>query len=66
MALPLNGINAEIANSTTFAETAFEFRVGPQIMLTGVAFAVVLGAVGGLFPARSAAKKEILTALREI
>ena len=27
---------------------------------TGVLFAVVLGAVGGLFPARSAAKKEIL------
>ena len=66
LALPLNGINAEIANSTTFAETAFEFRVGPQIMLIGVLFAVVLGAVGGLFPARSAASKEILTALREI
>jgi putative ABC transport system permease protein len=66
LALPLNGISAEIANSTTFAETAFEFRVGPQIMLIGVLFAVVLGAVGGLFPARSAASKEILTALREI
>jgi len=27
---------------------------------------MLLGAFGGLFPARSAAKKEILTALREI
>ncbi len=66
LTLPLNGVNTEIANSTTFAQTAFEFRVGPQIMGLGVLFAVVLGTVGGLFPARSAAKKEILTALREV
>ena len=32
----------------------------------GVVFAVVLGAIGGLLPARMAAKKEILTALREV
>jgi len=66
LTLPLNGINAEISNSKTFAQTAFEFRVGPQIMITGVLFAVLLGALGGLFPARSAARKEILTALREV
>jgi len=66
LTLPLNGINAGIGNSTTFAETAFDFRVGPQIMLTGILFAVVLGAIGGIFPARLAANKEILTALREI
>jgi putative ABC transport system permease protein len=35
-------------------------------MLTGIVFALVMGAVGGLFPASSAARKEILTALREI
>jgi ABC-type antimicrobial peptide transport system permease subunit len=66
LTLPLNGVNTEIANSTTFSQTAFEFQVGPQIMASGVIFAVVLGTVGGLFPARSAAKKEILTALREV
>ena len=65
LTLPLNGVNAQIANSTTFAQTSFDFRVGPQIMLIGVAFAVILGAVGGLFPARMAARKEILSALRE-
>jgi len=37
-----------------------------MIMLTGVGFAMILGAMGGLFPASSAARKEILTALREI
>jgi ABC-type antimicrobial peptide transport system permease subunit len=41
-------------------------RVTPLIMLAGVGFAMLLGAVGGLFPARNAASKEILVALREI
>jgi putative ABC transport system permease protein len=66
LVLPLNGVSTGIANSVTFSEVAFDFRISPQIMATGVAFALVLGAIGGVFPARSAAKKEILTALREI
>jgi putative ABC transport system permease protein len=66
LTLPLNGVSAEVSNSVTFAQTGFDFRVGPDIMLIGVGFAVVLGAVGGLFPARLAAKKEILSALREV
>jgi len=32
----------------------------------GVLFAIVLGSVGGLFPASNAARKQILTALREV
>ena len=48
-----------------FAKT-FNFRVTPQIMAVGIAFALVMGAIGGLFPAASAARKEILTALRQI
>jgi putative ABC transport system permease protein len=66
LTLPLNGIQTGMANATTFAETAFDLRVDLPVMAAGVIFAVVLGAVGGLFPARLAAKKEILTALREI
>jgi len=65
LVLPLNGITTGIGN-TNFSETAFNFHVSPQVMATGIAFAIVLGAVGGLFPARNAARKEILTALREI
>jgi len=30
-----------------------------------VVFAVILGSIGGMFPARNASRKEILTALRE-
>jgi len=65
LVLPLNGITTGIGNSN-FSETAFNFHVSPQIMLSGIAFAVILGAAGGLFPAGNAARKEILTALREI
>ena len=65
LVLPLNGITTGIGNSN-FSETAFNFHVSPTIMLAGIAFAVVLGAAGGLFPASNAARKEILTALREI
>jgi ABC-type antimicrobial peptide transport system permease subunit len=35
-------------------------------MLSGLIFALFMGAIGGLFPARNAAKKEILVALREV
>jgi putative ABC transport system permease protein len=65
LVLPLNGITTGIGNSN-FSETAFNFHVSPQIMLTGIAFAMILGAVGGLFPASNAARKEILTALRQV
>jgi ABC-type antimicrobial peptide transport system permease subunit len=64
--LPLNGITTGIGNFITFSEIDFNFRVTPQIMIWGVVFAMVLGALGGLFPARSASRKEILVALRGI
>jgi putative ABC transport system permease protein len=66
LVLPLNNVTAAMGNFITFSETSFNFRVTPTIMAVGLAFAVVLGALGGILPARSAARKEILTALREI
>ncbi len=65
LVLPLNGITTGIGNFTTFSEVSFNFRVTPQIMLSGIAFALVLGAVGGFFPSLNAARKEILAALRD-
>jgi len=65
LALPLNGMTTAVGNFTTFSEIAFHFRVTPGVMMPGVIFALVLGAAGGLLPARSAARKEILSALRE-
>jgi ABC-type antimicrobial peptide transport system permease subunit len=66
LVLPLNNITTGIGSFVTFSEIAFNFRVSPEIMLIGIAFAVFMGTLGGLFPARMAARKEILTALRDI
>lgn len=64
--LPLNNVTTGLGNFLTFSETNFNFRIGPDVMIVGVVFALILGALGGLLPARQAAKKEILTALREV
>ncbi|MDQ2949350.1 MAG: ABC transporter permease [Acidobacteriota bacterium] len=66
LVLPLNNITTGIGSFVTFSEISFNFRVSPEIMMAGVLFALFMGAIGGLFPARTAARKEILTALREI
>ena len=65
LVLPLNMVTTAIGNFTTMSETAFRFHVGPLLMLVGIVFALFMGAIGGFFPARNAARKEILTALRE-
>jgi len=63
--LPLNNVTTGLGNFITFSETSFNFRIGPEVMAIGLVFSMILGAVGGLLPARQAAKEEILTALRE-
>lgn len=66
LVLPLNNITTSVGNFITFSETSFNFSVSPFVMALGVGFAMLMGALGGLLPARMAARKEILTALREI
>ena len=66
LALPLNGVTTGIGSFVTFSEIAFNFRVTPQSMLVGILFALIVGAIGGFFPARNAARKQILTALQEV
>lgn len=66
LVLPLNGFTTGIGNFTTFSETSFSLQVSPTIMMWGILSAMLLGALGGFFPARSAAKKEILVALRQV
>lgn len=65
LALPLNNFETGIGNSVTFSETTFRFRITPGIMATGIAFALAIGGLGGLIPAISAARKEILPALAQ-
>jgi putative ABC transport system permease protein len=66
LVLPLNNVTTAVMGFFTFSEVAFNFHVGPQAMAIGIAFALVMGAIGGVFPARLAARKEILVALRDI
>lgn len=66
LVLPLNNIETGIGNFVTFSEIAFNFQVSPAIMGIGLGFALFLGAIGGVFPARNAANKEILNALRDV
>lgn len=66
LVLPLNGMTTGIGNFITFSEIAFDFRISARIMAAGLGFALIMGTLGGFFPARTAAKKEILNALREI
>lgn len=66
LVLPLNGTTTGIGNFTTFSETDFNLTVTPTLMVAGIVFAMVMGALGGLFPAWNAARKQVLTALRAI
>lgn len=66
LVLPLNNITTSVGSFISFSEISFNFRVNPPVIALALSFALVMGALGGLFPARMAARKEILTALREI
>ena len=66
ISLPLNFLSSGTFSQTTFAEVAFQFRVTPPMMLKGIAFALVTGVLGGLLPARLAARKPVLDALRAV
>ena len=64
LALPLHGLATGAFNWTTFAEVAFEFRITAGLLASGLAFALVMGVLGGLLPARFAARQPVLDALR--
>jgi putative ABC transport system permease protein len=63
--LPFNGLSTGTANWATFSEITFAFRFGPSVLLRGVAMALTMGLVGGLFPALRAVRMPIVGALRE-
>jgi putative ABC transport system permease protein len=64
LALPINGVVTSTTNWASFSEIAFAFRVTPMLLLSGIVFAVVMGIVGGFFPARRASKMPVIQALR--
>jgi ABC-type lipoprotein release transport system permease subunit len=66
IALPINGLVTSTTNWNSFSEVAFAFRVTPTLLVAGIVFALVMGVIGGFLPARRAAKRPVVEALREV
>ncbi|RDZ27335.1 ABC transporter permease [Lysobacter silvisoli] len=47
-----------------FSQVVFQFKVSPELLWTGLKWALGIGLVGGLFPALRAARLPVTTALR--
>lgn len=61
-----NGYQTATVNFQTFSQVAFAFTVTPALLAQGLVFALVMGFIGGFFPALRAARLPIVTALREL
>lgn len=64
LVLPINGLVTSTTNWQSFSEVAFAFRVTPLLLAQGMVFSLVMGVVGGFFPARRAATMPVVQALR--
>jgi len=64
--LVFNGYHASTINWQSFSQVAFAFRVSPGLLIQGFTYSVVIGLVGGLFPAVRAARTSVAAALREL
>jgi putative ABC transport system permease protein len=62
--LPFNGMETGTSNAVTFSEVVFALRITPLVAAYAIAFALLMGFVGGLAPAWHAARQNILSALR--
>jgi putative ABC transport system permease protein len=64
--LPVNGLTTGTMNWQTFSHLAFAFRVTPDLLAFGMAFALLMGALGGLPPAIRAARANVAHTLRAL
>jgi putative ABC transport system permease protein len=64
--LPVNGLTTGTMNWQTFSHLAFAFRITPDLLVFGMVFALIMGAVGGLPPAIRAARANVAHALRAL
>ncbi|HKT89095.1 MAG TPA: ABC transporter permease [Candidatus Sulfotelmatobacter sp.] len=62
--LPFNGMETGTSNAVTFSEVVFALRITPEVAISAIVFALVMGFIGGLAPAWHAARQNILNALR--
>ncbi|MEM7584618.1 MAG: ABC transporter permease [Acidobacteriota bacterium] len=60
-----NDFRAATLNFQTFSQIAFAFAVTPPLLIGGIVYSLVMGFVGGFFPAIRAAYLPVATALRQ-
>jgi putative ABC transport system permease protein len=65
LAQPFNGVRAGTMNFQTFTEMSFAFRVTPFVLGVAISFALMLGLLGGAWPAWRAARLKPTLALRQ-
>jgi putative ABC transport system permease protein len=63
--LPFNGMTTGTSNAVTFSEIVFSLRMTVPVVVTAVAFALIMGLFGGIAPAWHAARRDIVVALRD-
>ncbi len=63
--LLFNGYTVSTLGSN-FSQLVFQFRVTPELLFSGLKWALAIGLVGGLFPALRAARVPVTVALREL
>jgi putative ABC transport system permease protein len=64
--LAFDGYRAATLNWASFSAITFAFDVNIKLLAQGITFAMIIGLVGGLFPAVRAARQPIAQALREL
>jgi putative ABC transport system permease protein len=62
--LAFNGYQASTLNYQSFTQVTFAFAVTPALLMSGIGYALLLGALGGSLPAWRAVREPIVLGLR--
>ena len=61
-----NGFTTSTINWQSFTQVAFAFAVTPKLLVQGLIYSLLMGLIGGLFPAIRAARLPVAAALMEL
>lgn len=61
-----NGFQVSTLNGASFSQVVFDFAVTPDLLMQGLIAALIIGLIGGFFPALRAARLPVAQALREL
>lgn len=64
--LVADGLQTATLNWQSFSQVAFTLTVTPELLAGGVAYALIMGLAGGIFPAIRAARVPVAAGLRQV